>query len=138
MPIADELTKVGLKLEQRAESYVDAGFEAEIHPGEGVTVASATSDKLVAGDQILAIGGVSLKDKGPAEISAIVRPAINAAKVGSPITLVVTRNGQTIEVSVDPIQKSRPTWAVVTDPNASPAATALGKQWLVRKTPAVQ
>lgn len=143
LPIAEQLAKMGLKFEQHTETYANAGFEispANASPGgpQISSVGPSAADKLMVGDLIQSINGNPIAGKSLAELSALLRSQMEAVKVGTPIVLVVTRAGQIIEVSIDPVSASRPIWSVSADPAASPAATALGTKWLMRKTPAVQ
>jgi intracellular sulfur oxidation DsrE/DsrF family protein len=90
------------------------------------------------GDLVKSINGNNLDGKSLLEAATIIRSVQDNAKVDVPVTLEVVRNGQTIYFLVNPAAAKRKTIRVAIDPNASPAARALGEQWLATKTPEVQ
>ena len=140
-PIAAQLAKMGLKLESHDEPYIEVGFTAAPSFGGGVAVGAVrgpAAGKLESRDVISAVNGTSLDGKDLREAAGLVQTAIANAKPGTPIELVVTRGGEKVTVSIDPVATTRPVRSVIADPAATPTAKALGAAWLATKLPSVQ
>ena len=141
-PIAQQLQKMGLKLETHDEAYTESGFNATPSFGGGGIgvggIRGPASGKLETGDIITSVNGASLDEKDMRAAIGLVQTAITGAKVGTPIELVVKRAGAEVKVTIDPVAATRPVHTVAVDPAATPEQRALGEAWLKTKIPAVQ
>jgi predicted metalloprotease with PDZ domain len=140
-PIAAQLAKMGLKLETHDEAYTEVGFNAAPSFGGGIGVSALRGPalgKLESRDVITSVNGTSLDGKDMRDAIGLVQTAVTGAKVGTPIELVVKRDGADVKVTIDPVAATRPIHTVVADPTASPAQKTLGEAWLKSKTPSVQ
>ena len=141
-PIAEQLAKMGLKLDTKDETYTETGFNAAPSFGSsGIGVSGIRGPavgKLESSDIITSVNGTSIDGKEMREAITLVQAALTGAKVGTPIELVVKRGGENVKVTVDPVSATRPIHTVVTDPDATPARKSLGEEWLKIKTPSVQ
>jgi predicted metalloprotease with PDZ domain len=138
LPIEDQLAKVGYKIVEIDEPYVDHGFTyTSAKDKHGANVATATGPgegKLKAGDVITSINGESLDVGSNRKITEALNRQFEAAKVGTPITLKVLRGTDTIDVQIDPVAATRKVKKVQEDPSASPEAVRLRSGWLQNKT----
>ena len=141
-PIADQLAKMGLKLETRDESFTEVGFNAAPSFGGGGIgvggIRGPAAGKLETGDIIKSVNGTSIDGKDMRDAIGLVQTAITGAKVGTPIELVVKRGSADVKVTIVPVSATRPIHTVVADPAATPEHKALGEKWLMMKTPSVQ
>ena len=141
-PIAEQLAKMGLKLETKDETYAETGFNAAPSFGSsGIGVSGIRGPavgKLESSDIITSVNGTTIEGKEMREAITLVQAALTGAKVGTPIELVVRRGGENVKVTVEPVSATRPIHTVVTDPEATSARKALGEAWLKIKTPSVQ
>jgi predicted metalloprotease with PDZ domain len=141
-PIAEQLRKMGLKLDTRDEAYTEVGFNATPSFGSGAigvgTVRGPAAGKLETGDVITSVNGASLEGKDLRDGMGLVQTAITGAKVGTPIALSVKRGGSEVKVTIDPVAATRPIHTVTIDPAATPSQKALGEAWLSTKTPSAQ
>ncbi len=141
-PIAEQLQKMGCKLDTHDEEYTEVGFTGTPSFGSGGIgvggIRGPATGKLEAGDVILSLNGTSLDGKEMRDAIRLVQTAIAGAKVGTPMELVVKRAAVDVNVTIDPVAATRPVYSVAIDPAATPSQKALGEGWLMTKTPSVQ
>lgn len=134
LPVPQELEKVGLKVDQHEEPYVNVGFTMVVRPdGKGGIrgISGPAESKLQPGDTITTIEGEAVTADNNAALSA---KYLTGAKAGNPVHLTVQRGDQTVQVEITPVAATRTIRTIVEDPSASPAAIQLRNGWLVRKT----
>ncbi len=134
LPIEAQLEKVGLKLEDAQEDFVDLGFTLQANTQEkagGVLqVHGETAKVLNNGDFVTKIGEVSLELDSRQALAAAIQKAIAAAKPGQAIEMTVRRDGKPMQITITPIAAKRPIQKVVDIANASPAQLKLRQEWL--------
>jgi predicted metalloprotease with PDZ domain len=141
LPVADQLAKMGLKLDEHDETFVDTGFTAtSAFDGHGARVTAVSGPgqgQLQPGDIITTIEGLPIAST-PVLIARQLKQVADEAQPGTRITLDVTRGDQSMHVVVNPATATRKVRTVVADPAATAAAVALREEWLKTKLPAVQ
>ncbi len=141
LPIQEQLAKAGLVLKENEEPFVDVGFTAQpIRGGHGARIGAVRGPgvgKVQSGDVITAVNGHSLDIDSFNQITTLLHDNVDGAQVGATLELTTKRGDQTMNVEIAPVQSSRKVRTIEPDPNASPAAKALGEKWLKTKTPAV-
>ncbi|HEY3780095.1 MAG TPA: hypothetical protein VGL56_03350 [Fimbriimonadaceae bacterium] len=142
LPVEEQLAKAGLKMDEHDEPMVDVGFAAApSRQGGGVRFArihGPADGKIMTGDVLVAMNGKSLQGMDPRGVASVIAPVIQGAAVGTPITLTVSRGGQNVDVTIDPVMSSRKVKTISDDPAATPAQIALRDGWLYTKLPSVQ
>ncbi len=134
MPVEAALAKCGLKLTEVDEAFADLGFTAVTDTGGGRVVGPTgpATDKLMAGDMIVAINGKEIT-ASRREISSGLSSMMTSAKVGEVVKLTIKRKEETLQVEITPIAGSRKVKKIVSDPNATSAQKALGANWLAQR-----
>ncbi len=127
MPIEDQLAKVGLRLGEEQETFVDPGFEvAPVFQSQSVRVSRVRGvEGLLVDDVVLAIGGTEIKGSGFGELMGAANRAIGAMKVGEATSVKVRREGKEMEFSVTPQTATRKRWKVSVDVGAGPEKVKL-------------
>lgn len=120
LPVAEELMKIGYKLEMKPRTTVDFGFS--LTAAAGATLASVTSVKpmatgLAADDQLLEINGVSVAGRTLDESLDKARVILLALTPGSgPLRLKIRHAGQDQEISY-PLTEATAPYPFITDTN---------------------
>jgi len=141
LPIKDQLAKIGLLLKESDEDYVDAGFTATSGFGGGVRAAAIHGPArglLIQGDSITAIDGQSVGGLSRSDLTKLIHDHIEAATLGTPIALTLTRDGKEVRLAIDPVSATRKVRSISEDPNASPETVALRTGYLATKKPSVE
>jgi len=140
LPLREQLAKIGLKLNETSEPFVDAGFSPAAGFGavRVINIHGPAEGKLMQGDTISAIDGTSLEGMTRTDMPAFLHTHVEMAQVGTPIALTVMRDGKVVDVSIDPVTSTRPLRTVAEDPAASPEAVMLRRGYLATKKPAVE
>lgn len=138
MPVEDCLAKVGLRVATKQEPFTDLGFSFFGGPGaQGLTIADVhgpAAGKLMNRDVLVAIDGAELKGENNRALAAAAANATKDAAPGKEIQLTVRRNGETMIVSVMPVQAMRDLVSVELDPSAPSQQAKLGATWLAKRS----
>lgn len=131
MPIEEQLAKMGLKMGEEQEPFVDPGFDiAPVFQSQSVRVARVRGiEGLLADDVVLAIGGTEIKGTGVGQVMGVANQAIAGLKAGSPSSLKVRREGKELDVAFTPKAATRPRFKVSADPEADAAKRKLREGW---------
>jgi predicted metalloprotease with PDZ domain len=117
-PVEAQLDKVGLKLTNDPESYLDPTFDFGPVFGGGTLArvtavrGSAQAAGLQANDLILEIGGTSVQGASVGETMSKVNTAVSKLKAGSAATVKVRRGEVEQEFSVTPVTATRTRWRI--------------------------
>lgn len=141
LPVEEQLAKVGLKIQESNQEYADLGFSAApSRQAKGMSVIrihGPAETVLQSGDVLTSINGKATN--GDMRSNATVFSGeVAAAKVGTPISLEILRDGNPMTLTVTPVSTTRKVHTIVDDPAASPQAVSLRKGWLMTKSVAVQ
>jgi predicted metalloprotease with PDZ domain len=116
LPLEAQLMKVGLKLENEEQTFVDAGFDIQpVFGSPGIRVArtrGATSSVLKANDQITMIGGTAVSGGTTQEVMARANALVAGLKAQTPVAIRIVRDGNSTEVTVTPFSAFRTFWKV--------------------------
>jgi len=133
LPVEEALTKVGLRLYQKDETYANIGFKTSFNmEAKGLNVnAPEAFTTLKGGDIIVGVNGTLFKDVQMGQAMGLMSP-ISSPEAGKVVHLTVQRAGVTdpMQIDVTAIAASRKTWVVDEDPSASMPTVALRKSWL--------
>jgi predicted metalloprotease with PDZ domain len=140
LPVEEQLSKVGLKLHEGNEGYVDLGFRGTpLREGHGIRpqgIHGPAENMLQADDVITAVDGTAVAADPRTALNEFTAIS-NLAKAGTPITFAVKRGDSTINVTVTPVAATRKVRNIVNDPAATKKEVELRDQWLIQKTPSV-
>lgn len=132
MPIEEQLAKVGLKMAEEQESYVDLGFDlGPVFRSDTIRVVRTRdgANGIEANDVVVAIGGEELKGENSFAILQTANRMLAELKVGSSTTIKVRRGGEEKEFKVEAKAATRPRLMVSEDPGADAAKKKLREGW---------
>lgn len=133
-PIPEQLAKVGLKIDNVTEVYVDRGFEwtpSRNDSGARITATRANAESSVSrGDIIVAVEGVNVTDESTARIYNKTTKALEAVQAGKPIRMTIKRDGTTKDVLVTPVNAERTVRRIVESSDATNAQRNLRTGWI--------
>lgn len=134
MPIEEALAKVGLRITEKDEQFVDIGFTpfADTDGARPTQQRGEAVSKFQGGDLITAIDGKSIAGTRR-EMTAALNAMIAGAKVGTPIKLTVKRGTGSAEVEIIPVAGTRKSRTVEADPSASSDTKVTAASWLAQK-----
>lgn len=116
IPVEESLAKVGLKIENVDERYVDVGF---LYRGdEGAIVVQRDAGELKRNERIVRIGGVSLAGMNPIQAATKAGEMLDSAPAGVPLALDLAGDEEQT-VTIVPELKVRSVQRVVKVPNAT-------------------
>lgn len=137
LPVEEQLAKIGLKMVEVDEAFSDLGATLSASKEKGGIEVRApkgpTEGKLIEGDLIVAIDGVSLTGASNRRLQEAIA---NLAKVeGGKIVKLMLRRGTAadpndVEVEVTPVAATRKVQTLAVMPEASLAAVSLRTAWL--------
>lgn len=138
MAIEETLAKVGLKLGERPETYVDRGFTWSAASGASVLRVDAVqtfASGLQVGDVVLGVQGKSLGAETGRRLVAAANGLLGQVSAGSPIQLKIRRGDQEMDVQVVPQNATRMSFGVDRLPDATPEQKAVLSGWLAQRKP---
>lgn len=134
LPVEGQLGKVGLRLADVEESYVDNGFTLQANPQDkGASVRNVHGDAaklLKDGDLLIAFNGVSLEENGPMAIGGAIQKATASIKAGDTLNLTIRRDGQPVVLTVTAFAAKRTIKKIEAIPEATPAQLKLRQDWI--------
>lgn len=111
LPVEDQLAKVGLRMSERLERFVDIGFDWSAQRAEKAirvrNVRGPARDRLHEGDLIVEANGKSLRLDTVRALSAAMTEVAKRANSEDVLLLRVLRDGQEMEVRVLPELNTR-------------------------------
>jgi predicted metalloprotease with PDZ domain len=132
LPIVDELAKAGLLIGQETAQLANLGFDAVAGP-DGKTVVRRVSPSqtgvLKQGDTITEVDGFSSSAKDPYRVADLLSD-YSFANHTAALKVTVIRDGQTMELLVQPSIRSQTRWQISEDPKASDSAVRVRQDWL--------
>ncbi|MCB8933431.1 MAG: hypothetical protein M9921_00645 [Fimbriimonadaceae bacterium] len=111
LPVEEQLAKIGLRMSERLDRFVDVGFDwAAVRAEQAVRVRNVhgpAKDRLRDGDRIIEANGKSLKLPTTRAIYATLQPILEKATTDEVLLLRVLRDGEEIEVRILPELSTR-------------------------------
>jgi predicted metalloprotease with PDZ domain len=131
LPLEEQLSKIGYKLESTERGVTEVGFDFGPMPGgAGVRVfrtLPAINQAVLANDQILSVNGTEITGKTSQEMLASARALIATLKPGVEATMRVKRDGKDVDVKFTPREE------IVTEYNLTDVANGDAAKLALRK-----